>query len=79
MLIALSVVTHLVAAAGGAYVWPHLQTLYASFKASRAVKNAASLLAAEQARVAALEAAAKVVAAQPKPATPAVPTPPTGA
>jgi hypothetical protein len=69
------IVTHAVAVAAGAFGWPHVQTLVASFKASRAVTTAKALVAKAEADAAALAAAKAVVAAQPKPGA----TGPTGA
>jgi hypothetical protein len=52
----------------GAYAGPHLATLVASFKASRALKDAEALVAKAEADADALRRARVVVAAQPKPA-----------
>jgi hypothetical protein len=72
MAVLLSVVTHAVAFAGGAFVWPHISGLLSgvvkNWSASRAVANAKAVLAAEEARVAALAHAKSVVAATPAPA-----------
>lgn len=70
-------VTHVVAAAAGAFAWPHVATLFASFKANRAVAAAQALVTQAEAAATALEAAKKVVAAHPKPVVAA--TGPTGA
>lgn len=62
------VVTHVVAAAAGAVGWVHLSPLVAKFTAGRAVSSAQKLVAKAKADAAALAAAEKLVAAQPKPA-----------
>jgi hypothetical protein len=67
------VVTHILAAIGGAYAGPHIATIYTSWSGSRAVKAAQALVAKVEADAKALEAAKAVVAAAPKPATPAAP------
>ena len=61
------VVTHLVAAAAGAFAWPHLNTLIANWKSSRVVAAAEALIAKAEADAKALEAAKATVAAAPKP------------
>ena len=67
----LSVFTHVltlaVGAVAGVYAWPHIATLYASWKNSRALSDARAVIAKAEADLAALEAAKKVVAAVPKP------------
>ena len=68
MFTALLVATHVAAAGVGVYAGPHVATLLAAWKGSRAVKNAAALVAKAEADAAALSAARKVVASQPKPA-----------
>lgn len=62
----------------GVYLGPKVTALYASWSNSRAVKTAQALVAKADADVAALAAARKVVAAQPK-ATPSGPMGTTGA
>lgn len=74
MFTALLVATHVAAAGVGVYAGPHVATLLAAWKGSRAVKNAAALVAKAEADAAALAAARAVVAAAPKPAA----TGPTG-
>ena len=64
------VVTHLVAAAAGAFAWPHLNTLLANWKSSRAVADAKALIAKVEADAKALEAAKATVAAAPAAAAP---------
>ena len=68
----LSVFTHVLTLAvgtvAGVYAWPHIATLYASWKNSRALSDARAVIAKAEADLAALEAAKKVVAAAPKPA-----------
>ena len=62
------VVTHVVAAAAGAFGWVHgLSPLVAKFSASRVVTNAQKLVAKAEADAKALEAAKKLVAAQAHP------------
>jgi len=66
----MSILTHLVVlvagAAGGAFAWPHIATLYASWKSSRVYSAAQAVIAKAEADAKALEAARKVVAAAPK-------------
>lgn len=64
-------VSHAVAFVAGAYVWPHLSTLWTSFTASRAVAAAQALIAKAEADAKALEAAKATVAA----AAPVAPVP----
>ena len=61
----LLVVSHLVAAVAGAVAWPHLTTLLAAWKSSRAVADAKALIAKVEADAKALEAAKATVAAAP--------------
>ena len=62
------VVTHVVAAAAGAFGWVHgLSPLVAKFSASRVVTNAQKLVAKAEADAKALEAAKATVAAAPAP------------
>ena len=62
------VVTHVVAAAAGAFGWVHgLSPLVAKFSASRVVTNAQKLVAKAEADAKALETAKKLVAAQAHP------------
>ena len=67
----LTIVSHLaVLAAGGvagAFAWPHVSTLWASWSASKAVTAAKALIAKAEADAKALEAAKAVVAAAPAP------------
>ena len=72
------VVSHVVAAAAGAYTWPHLTTLLAAWKSSRAVADAKALIAKVEADAKALEAAKATVAAAPVVVVPAAVTGPTG-
>jgi hypothetical protein len=65
---AVLVASHAAAAGLGVYAGPHVATLVAAWKGSRAVKTAAALVAKAEADAKALEAARAVVAAQPKPA-----------
>ena len=70
----LTIVSHLaVLAAGGvagAFAWPHISTLWASWTASRAVTTAKALIVKAEADAKALEAAKAVVAAAPVAAKP---------
>ena len=70
----LTIVSHLaVLAAGGvagAFAWPHVSTLWASWSASKAVTAAKALIAKAEADAKALEAAKAVVAAAPVAAKP---------
>lgn len=59
------VATHVVALGAGAYGWPHVTSLVASYKASHAVKNAKALVAQAEAAAVALKAAQALVASQP--------------
>lgn len=59
------VATHVLAAAAGAFAWPHVSTLFAGWSAGRAVKAAEALIAKAEADAKALEAARKVVATKP--------------
>jgi hypothetical protein len=68
------VATHVVALAAGAFGWPHVKTLTASYTSSRAVKTAKALIAKAEADAKALAAARAVVAA-----APVAPAGPTGA
>ena len=56
------VVTHIVAAVGGAYASPHVVTLWTAWSGSRAVKAAQALVAKAEADAAALAAARQTVA-----------------
>ena len=69
--VAVLAVTHFVAAAAGAFAWPHVSTLVSSWSASRAVANAKALIAKTEADAKALEAAKQVVAAAPVVVAPA--------
>jgi hypothetical protein len=69
------VATHLVAVGAGAFGWPHISTLYASYTSSKAVSAAKALVAKAEADAAALVAAKAVVASQPTPAAPAAAPP----
>lgn len=75
----LLVVSHLVAAAAGAYAWPHVSTLWTTWSASRAVTAAKALIAKAEADAKALETAKATVAAAPVVAVPAAVTGTTGA
>ena len=72
------VVTHVVAAAAGAFAWAHVgSALWAKFSASKAVSDAQKLVAGTEAAAKKLEDAKKLVAAHP--ASAKAPSGPTGA
>ena len=74
------VVTHVVAAAAGAFGWAHVgSALWAKFSASHAVTTAKKTVASAEAAAKKLEAAKKLVASQPSPTVTKVPSGPTGA
>ena len=71
-------VSHVVAFAAGAFVWPHVSTLWTTWSASRAVTAAKALIAKAEADAAALAAAKATVAAAPVVVVPAAVTGATG-
>ena len=69
------VVTHVVAAAAGAFGWVHVgSALWAKYSSGKAVSSAQKLIASAEASAKALDAARKLVASQPKPVSPSGPT-----